>query len=195
MTVKLIPVVEIRFDSSEAPSVDHDTLVPYTSGLDFYRISELTQSNLVQIIAKHTERSRHAEYSRQEASALFGGYVLKVKEEDVYFPQCCGDLSDIRYWEQLVIAKSPIPGNGHPGPRVMINKHRIRLDFTVDGLDEKFNPEPPYKFVDINKKELEIALVDARFELATFANKLNKINEDLMFGLQGIDKLLTGGDN
>ncbi len=45
------------------------------------------------------------------------GYVLKVNGKDVYFPQCCGDLSDIRYWEQLVTGDSPIQGNGHPLPQ------------------------------------------------------------------------------
>ena len=195
MTVQLIPVLEIQLNNIDAPLLDRETLVPYSVGLDFYRISDLSESNLSEVVAKHTEALRNAEYAREEASALFGGYVLKVKGKDVYFPQCCGDLSDIRYWEQLVTAKSPIPGNGHPAPIVVIEKLRVKLNFAIDEVEEKFVPEPLHKSINISKEELRVALSEARVELMDFAQKLNKINEERLFGLQDIDKLLIWGDS
>ena len=48
---------------------------------------------------------RAGKYEREQASALFGGYVLRIDGHDKYFPQCCGDLSDIHYWEKLTNGK------------------------------------------------------------------------------------------
>jgi hypothetical protein len=195
MTVQLVPVLEIRFNSIDAPVLDRETLMQYSPGLHFYRISSLSVANLIEVVGRHTEALRKAEYAREGASALFGGYVLKVEGKDVYFPQCCGDLSDIRYWEQLVTARLPFPGNGHPAPKVLIMKHRVKFDFAVDQNDENFVPAPALKSIEISKEELRVALSEAKVELIHFAQKLNKINEEQAFGIEDIEKLLIWGDS
>jgi hypothetical protein len=195
MKVQLIPVLEIQLNTREECLSYPEALVPYSDGLDFYRISDLTESNLGVVVAKHTAALRSAEYAREEASALFGGYVLKVNGVDVYFPQCCGDLSDIRYWEQLLTGKSPNPGNGHPAPVVVIKKDRVKLIFAIDQDDEKFEPAPAQNSVDIGREEVRVAVDEAKVELMNLAEKLKKINDDRSLGVKDIDKLLIWGDS
>ena len=166
-----------------------------SDALDFYRIADLTESNLGVVVANHTAALRNAQYTREEASALFGGYVLKVNGVDVYFPQCCGDLSDIRYWQQLVTGNSPISGNGHPAPIVVIKKDWVKLIFANDQDDEKFEPAPAQKSVDISKEELRVAVDEAKVELMDLAEKVKKINHERSLGVKDIDKLLIWGDS
>jgi len=72
-------------------------LKPYLPGAPFFEISSITNENLKKVLSDHTEGFRKGEYERSDVTSLFGGYVLKVDGEDKYFPQCCGELSDIAY--------------------------------------------------------------------------------------------------
>ncbi|WP_433902796.1 hypothetical protein [Sphingobacterium puteale] len=78
---------------------------------------------------------RAGTYEREQASAFFGGYVLRIDHQDKYFPQCCGDLSDIHYWEKLANGKDGFYA-GHPQPNVKVDTNIITLDFTVEEFDE-----------------------------------------------------------
>jgi hypothetical protein len=135
---------------------------------------------------------RNAEYSREDASPLFGGYILRVKGEDVYFPQCCGDLSDIRYWEKLLTANQPFSQNGHPAPRVEIGNNTIYFDFCSDV--EIFSPLPRYTTFNIAKVELQDAVIKVKRKLEGLANTLIAINDSEQLGIENIDRLLIWGD-
>lgn len=121
MTVQLIPVLEIGHNNQNVPVPNKypywenasvwdkyhqesyskasfkDTLIPYLAGSSFYRMTDVTNDNLIKLTKDHTEDLRNGKYSREQASVLSGGYVLHIEIQDVFFPQCCGDLSDIIY--------------------------------------------------------------------------------------------------
>ncbi len=78
---------------------------------------------------------------------------------------------------------------------MVIEKDRVKLNFAMDEDEEKFEPEPPQKSVNISKVELRVALNEAKVELMNLAQKLNKINDQQSLGIQDIDKLLIWGDS
>ena len=126
MKIELIPVIEIEYEHQaiESPKkhpywtnqeVWHqyrrlslkkagfaDEFAPYLNGFPFYEPQKISDKNLEKLVVDHTKEFRDGVYKRYEQTSCFlGGYVLKINGEDKYFPQSCGDLSDIRYWEKL----------------------------------------------------------------------------------------------
>ncbi len=212
-TVELIPVLEIAGDSTgitdpeKYPYWEHpeqwfayrnrtfkktgfeDELIPYLNGSPFFEIKKLTDKNLAIIVLDHTEGLRSGEYERDDACALWGGFVLKVYSEDQFFPQCCGELSDIKFWEETANGKQSYY-EGHPGPGVEFRDSTIIFDLMAGEFDEEFCPTPPNQIVEVSRKELECAVQKARAELHIFGNRLNQLNQDMNLGIDRIEDLL-----
>ncbi len=219
MKVELIPVIEIGYNNQDSQVPDKypywkypeiwdkynyesyekagfkDKLNPYLPGSSFYRLRDITESNLLKLTKDHTEQMRLGNYDREQASPFFGGYVLRVDGRDKYFPQCCGDLSDIQYWEKLVTDKKETFYQGHPEPKVKIKDEIITFDFTVGEFDEHFAPPPPDNHVKVDIPSLKQAIELVKIELKVFANRLKKINVDEQLNIENIDKLLVWGDD
>jgi hypothetical protein len=214
MTVELIPVIEIGYNNQDVPTPDKypywdypelwdkynsdsykkagfkDEIKPHLPGSSFYRISDITDNNLTKIVIDHTQDLRDGKYGREQASALFGGYVLRVDGQDKYFPQCCGDLADIKYWENLASGKEQGFYAGHPEPQVKIQGDKITFDFTVGESDEHFAPTPSENLVHFDIPSLKKAIETAKTELDKFEQRLEIINQNEKLNIDNIGGLL-----
>jgi hypothetical protein len=214
MTIELIPLIEIGYNNQDIMTPDKspyweypelwdkynadnykkagfkDELKPYLAGSSFYRLSEITDNNLTKLVTDHTQEMREGTYEREQASAFFGGYVLRIDRQDKYFPQCCGDLADIRYWENLAKGKESGFYAGHPAPQVKIIDDTITFDFTVGEFDEHFSPTPKENIVHFDIPSLREAIETVKNELETFELRLQKINRDKILDIDNIGELL-----
>jgi hypothetical protein len=214
MTLELIPVMEIGYNNQDLALPDKypyweypeawdiynsecynkagfiDDFKPYLAGSSFYRLSEITNKNLRKLTIDHTQEMRDGKYEREQACAFFGGYVLRIDKKDKYFPQCCGDLSDIQYWENLAKGKESSFYSGHPQPRVKIKGDRIDFDFTVDEFEEHFAPTPTENIVHFDIPSLKNAIETAKTELHVFEKRLDKINYEEKLSIDNIGGLL-----
>lgn len=217
MIIELIPVIEIGYSNQGIPVPDQypywdfpelwdkynfdsykkagfkDELKPYLAGSSFYILAEITDDNLTKLVIDHTQEMLDGKYQREQASPLFGGYVLRIDGEDIYFPQCCGDLSDIHYWEKLANGENGFYA-GHPQPQVKMEANTIMLDFSVEALDEDFIPTPKDSMVSLDILALKKAIVQAKQELKTFELRLEKINRDNHLNIDEIGELLIWND-
>lgn len=214
MTIELIPVIEIGYnnqgvtapdkypywDNSEIWDAYHeecyqragfkDKLTPYLKGSSFYKLSDITDNNLTKLTIDHTQEMRDGKYERpQDTCAFSGGYVLRVNGQDKYFPQCCGELSDINYWENISNGKSSYHEE-HPTPQLKFENSNIVFDFSVDEFDEHFQPTPTEIILSIDRLELRKAVERVKSELVTFENRLEKINRDEKLNIDNIGRLL-----
>jgi hypothetical protein len=214
MTIELIPVIEIGYNNQDVsvpdkyPYWEHaelwdkynadsyrkagfkDDFKPYLAGSSFYRLNDITDDNLTKIVIDHTQDMRDGMYGREQASALFGGYVLRIDFQDKYFPQCCGDLADLKYWENIANGKEQGYYAGHPEPKVKIQGDKVTLDFTVEESDEHFTPTPMDKIVQFDIPSLKKAIEIVKAELTAFEKRLYKINLDEELNIVNIGGLL-----
>lgn len=214
MTVELIPVIEIGYNNQDVPTPGKypywnypelwdkynnesykkagfiDDLEPYLAGSSFYRLSEITDNNLKKLVTDHTQELRDGKYEREQASALFGGYVLRIDGQDKYFPQCCGDLADLQYWENLASGKEKGFYAGHPEPEVKVQGDKITFDFTVGEFNEHFAPTPSENIVQFDIPSLRKAIEIVKTELYKFEQRLEKINQDEKLNIDNIGGLL-----
>jgi|GEM_PF-1731177 len=217
MAVALIPVLDISYPNpavavpasypywQNAPRWDAyyaacqakagfpDALPPYLPGASFYQLATVTDRNLAKLTKDHTADLRAGTYAREEAVGFFGGYVLQLDGEAVFFPQCCGQLRDIGYWAQLA-AGSAAPYEGHPAPTLRFTADTVRLDFTAGPRDEAFQPPPPRLSVEISRAALQLAVQQANRELDRFAQRLRALNEAEKLGVPALEQLLIWED-
>ena len=213
MKIELIPVIELGYnnqgietpekypywenqdvwfeyrDKSLKKAGFENEFEPYLKGSPFYEPRKITDKNLEKIVSDHTEELRIGEYEREQASCLFGGYVLKINGQNKYFPQCCGDLGDIVYWEKIS-KKENSYYEGHPAPEYKFGLNNVIFDFSVDEYDEHFEPTPPETILEIELRELRKAVEKAKIELKELSTRVIKINEKMKLGIDRIEDLL-----
>lgn len=218
MELELIPVIEIGYNNQGVTAPDkypywefpelwdkyhtdsyqkagfEDKLKPYLAGSSFYRLSEIKDNNLRKLVTDHTQEMSDGKYGREQVSTFFGGYVLRIDREDKYFPQCCGDLADIHYWENLAKGKDSGFYAGHPEPIVKIQGNNVTFDFTVGALDEHFVPTPKDILIHFDIPSLISAIEKAKMELEIFEKRLEKINQDENLNIECIGELLIWND-
>jgi hypothetical protein len=213
MTIELIPVIEIGYGNQGVTTPDKypywdnseiwdayneesyrragfkDKFIPYQKGFSIYRLPNITEDNLTKLIIDHTQEMREGKYERQQACTFFGGYVLRVNDQDKYFPQCCGGLSDITYWERLSDGQAS-QYEGHPEPLIKFDNNNITFDFSVDEYDERFQPTPPEITLTIDRLILKKAIENVKIELKIFEKRLNEINTKTELNIDNIGGLL-----
>jgi hypothetical protein len=214
MKVELIPVIEVGYHNQDITAPDKypywdypelwdkfnsdcykkagfkDEFTPYLAGSSFYKLNEITDNNLAKIVIDHTQQLRDGKYEREQASAFFGGYVLRIDGQDKYFPQCCGDLADLKYWENIANGEEKGFYAGHPEPQVKILGNKVTFDFTVDEFDEHFAPTPKDNIVQFDTTSLSKAIEIVKIQLKLFEQRLKKINEDEKLNIDNIGGLL-----
>lgn len=164
---------------------------PYHAGHPFLAIAELSKKDLEKVVCDHTRELRSGENNRDESCALFGGYVLKADGKDIFFPQCCSDLTDIHSWKQLLESNAESYFYaGHPGPVISKKRKLICLDFRVEKYGERFCPPPPVLRISIHRTDLQNAIEEADLVLKQFALRLREINDELNLGIDDLDALL-----
>ena len=149
---------------------------------------------MTKLIIDHTQEMREGKYDREQASTFLGGYVLRIKKQDKYFPQCCGELADIHYWEKLAEGKESGFYAGHPEPKVKIQDNKITFDFTVGESDEYFVPTPKENIIQIETASLKSAIEKAKMELEIFEQPIEKINQNEKLNIDCIGELLIWND-
>ncbi|MFN8713857.1 MAG: hypothetical protein ACK5Z2_13505 [Bacteroidota bacterium] len=219
MKVELIPVIEItnygqdvktpengpyweytdewenfRYQSSLKAGFS-EGLKPYSKATSFYRISELTDADILKSIEKEIVRQQTEEKKGVDdlVCAYSGGYVLRIDEEDIYFPQCCCGLDDLADWEGLLNEDAADFSIGHPYPHVIQKQGKICFDFANAPLREGFVPPVVYSSIEVEKTALEHAIREAKKELDVFAERLKDINRNENLGITEIDKRLILG--
>lgn len=221
MKVELIPVIEIRYSSEEialpekgpywayaaeweqyreaccAKAGFSERFKPYVAASSFYKLSEITEEDLLKIIEKEIEVQQTEDELGVDdvVCALSGGYVLRVDEQDVYFPQCCGDLADVRVWEDLCAGNSRFFFAGHPSPKFSLKDNCVVFDFVKTDTGEPFAPPVPVNVLEIDVAMLQHALADAKKELDLFGERLVVVNETFNLQIKRIREVLIYGDS
>jgi hypothetical protein len=184
MIVELIAVLELH------DPVITGRLSPYHPALPFYRLCDLSDDMLKAVVLEHTAALHAGEYERDDACPLFGGYVLRIDNEDKLFPQCCGDLSDIVYWRRLSDGQHAIC-EGHPAPEVEFQGDMVRLDCAVWEHEESFVPRPPENIIIIKKTELQKAVQHVMPQLKMLGRRILTMEQEEALGIPDIDYLLN----
>jgi len=212
--MKLIPVIEIGYANQGIKTPEHgpyweypnewddfnnksykkagfkDPLKPFDPGASLYQIELISDDNLKKIVVDHTEELRKDQYDREQTSPLFGGYVLVVNGERLFYPQCCGDLGDIQFWRNISNNQKSFY-EGHPTPIVKFENEHILFDLTVGEFGEEFAPIPQRRIFRFKKVDLKNAIEEAELILEQFASRIQAINQSENLNLEKIENLLV----
>ena len=210
MTIELIPVIEIGYNNQgvrvpdKFPYWEHpalwdnyhsesyikagfkDKLKPYLSGSSFYRLTDISDDNLKKLTIDH------AGELKEQSCSFFGGFILRVDGQDKLFPQCCGLLADINFWDKISNGQNSYY-EGHPAPQISFQDNSIAFDLTTTEFDEPFQPTPPTPIFKVDRTELTKAVENAKSDLQVFGQRLQKINEELNLNIKAIDNILLLG--
>ncbi|PZF74501.1 hypothetical protein [Taibaiella soli] len=217
MNVRLIPVIEIfRPDDSipspgKGPSWEYpdewseynrllnikagfsDKLAPYQKGSRFYKIDEIKDEDLLVIIQLEIEKQKGDD--EPLVLALTGGYILQVNGDNVYFPQCCGDLANIGAWYEIINGAEHPFFAGHPSPKISVTGEMVHFDFVNTNYSgEHFTPPPSEKQFQLKLSDLKHALDVVTKELKIFGSRLRWINEIHGLNIQDIDRILISSE-
>jgi hypothetical protein len=210
MIVELVPVIDIGYNNQgiEVPDlITHypfwkhaeiwdkyhaesyikagfkDAMKPYLPGLSFYLFDSISDNNLSKLMKDHI-----GDFGNDSCS-FFGGYVLCINNQAVFYPQCCGLLSDIRYWEELSMGNTNAYYEGHPAPVVSFNADKIILDFMLDE-NEPFVPPVNAPIIQIDRDALKTAITNVKDKLSLFGKRLKKIANQEDLAISNIDTVL-----
>ena len=167
-----------------------DAFTPFDAGSSLYEIEKISDDNLKKIVLDHTEELRNGEYDRDQASPLFGGYILEIYSEGRFYPQCCGNLGDIQFWRNISNGKDSFY-EGHPAPIVKFENDDIVFDLSVREFDEAFTPLPDKRTFRFKKEDLKEAINACELILERFAQRIQKINKCKNLNLERIEDLLV----
>jgi len=211
MEVELIPVLEIGCSNQglDSPNVfptwehavDWDgyaarshakagfpaPLKPFAPGLFFYRATELDLGNLQKLVADHLEGYFNGEWSLEEVNTLWGGYLLRIDGTNALFPQCCGQLADIIYWEHIAKQSRSVYYHGHPSPVATFTAQEVI--FRCAASSEEFIPNTASE-IRIPKGALSAAYDEVLAELAVLAQRLAQVRHGLNLHIGDLTNLL-----
>lgn len=218
MKIELIPVIEITNYDQDIPMPPSgpywefsdewedyhistnikagysQNLKPYAKGSSFYRVSEISDADLLKITKKEIDSQISEEGENNELYiSFYGGYILRINNIDQYFPQCCGNLGDIEDWKNLFNKDYSFFYMGHPSPRIEKSENKIIFDFLNAEIQDGFAPPILEDSIEVDEELLRIAVENTKTELNNFAQQLVKINELENLQIPNIDKILIYG--
>jgi len=172
-----------EFQKRELAKNYNNIISPVVSGVYQYRLLELSDNNLKELINLHI-----SEFTIEECCSLFGGYGLEINGEIVLFPQCCGLLEEIKDWKKILSDDfEPFYFmECHPSPKFMKDGESIVIECLDEG--ESFFP-PTQKRIIVNHELLKQAIKVAIDELTSLSNKINNIFQNELYS----KKLIWGG--
>lgn len=212
MTIQLIPLIEIGYNNQDVQVPDkypywenselwdlfhiecykkagfRDKMIPYLKGSSFYRLTDITDDNLKKLTIDHTQESK------EQSCSFFGGYVLRIDNQDMLFPQCCGLLADINFWTKISDGQSAYY-EGHPAPQITFYENSISFDLRTNEHGEIFQPPPPVLLFQVDKIELRTAIDKTKQELITFGERLQGINSEENLNITNIEDVLIWYDD
>jgi hypothetical protein len=150
---------------------------PYCPGLQFYRPSKIHDENLKKIVLDQLDiylDDESGDWERDNWSSLNGGYVLRINDNDVLFPQCCGGLSEISAWKQISLGDENVYWEQHPNPVLKLKGENTQL-ICINPW-EPFIPETK-EVIWVNRKALKEACENTYKELAVLAKRIDMIKD------------------
>lgn len=147
-----------------------------------HKLSEISYSDLKRAIELHLSDIPIDEYF-----AFFGGYGLKVNDEFVLFPQCCGLLSEINDWKKILdINFQPFYlSECHPSPKFKKVGNEVIIE--CDATDEDFFPKTA-SIIKVDYHALTLAIKDVCIELEKISKKLDTFNAE--YGTESLANIL-----
>ncbi len=172
-----------------------DQLISYAKGSSLYRIDEISNADLAKAIQKELTIQQTEENKGIEdlVCPFSGGYILRVDNRDIYFPQCCADLADIEQWLNLINGETEYFSAGHPSPRITENGDKLHFDFINTDTGENFAPPVIVETLEIDKSELGNAVKNTKKELDFLGNRLQSINRTESLNIPDIAERLIFG--
>ena len=137
-----------------------------------YKLSEISIPDLKKAIELHV-----SDVPISESCAFFGGYGLKINNEFVLFPQCCGLLSEINDWKKILNENfEPFYlKECHPSPKFKKADNDVIIE--CDSPDEEFYPKTK-KNIRVNYKSLTSAIENVCVELKEISHQLDEFNSE-----------------
>ncbi|MFT7234060.1 MAG: hypothetical protein ACI8TA_003289 [Cyclobacteriaceae bacterium] len=195
MKIELVPLIELptfKFpDLEEVTDIDENNRLlierNYSSVKDLtpfnehqYKLAEISDIDLKKAIDLHI-----SDLSIEESCAFFGGYALKVNDEYLLFPQCCGLLSEINDWKKILDPNfEPFYLiECHPSPK--FKKVGAQVIIECDPTDEDFYPKTQ-KRNKVDYNSLVSAINKVCSELDELSKKLDRFNSE--FNTESISK-------
>ncbi|MFY0675615.1 MAG: hypothetical protein JXQ87_19655 [Bacteroidia bacterium] len=197
METQLIPVIEITYYNETEPPLYgpyweyeddweeyskkrlrragfKDDFESFKKGSSFFEPEKISPNNLIKLIQDWFANYDGA--NTDDITPFYGGYVLNVKNDNVFFPQCCGDLSDIIYWRKLAYEGQVSFHHGHPEPMARFENTTIHFEFNES--IEEFAP-PTFDKLSIPKDDLKKAYDNACKSLENFEQNILTIFNEL----------------
>lgn len=217
MQVQLIPVIELFYLVDDVPlPIDgpywkhvqswqafHERnlqangfspgLKPYLPGSAFHRLGNLSDPDISRLIRLHCAEGLRGSGDWRQIRPLPGGYVLRVGNLDILFPQCCSDLGDLHSWQRIAQGKGAYLYSGHPSPVICQQNQSASFDFNENEQGESFTPPPALHSVTVPLAALRRAVVAADRELRIFAARLELLNAEEALKVPDIETLLIHG--
>ncbi|WP_325435519.1 hypothetical protein [Pseudomonas nitroreducens] len=214
MQVQLIPVVELFYPVGSVPTPatgpywehvdswqDYQSrsllangfspgLKPYRAGAALYRLAEMSDEDIAQLASLHCAGGLQISGDWEQVCPLSGGYVLRLDNSDLFYPQCCSDLRDLQSWRQIAQGKGRYLYSGHPSPVIRIERGTITFDFSEGDMGEAFAPPPARSSASFPLVGLAVAVQTAELELQTFAVRLERLNAERHLNIPNIRALL-----
>ena len=167
----------------------YDEMEEYVKGSALYEIDKLTDKNLLLEIKKWT-----TDWDMDDICPFDGGYILKIDGQNMLFPQCCGDLSDIEYWKNLSDGETCLFWQGHPQPLISLNKGMITINLSAQESYEAFVPTPEVLTFDILLSDLQLAIKEVLPKLDRFAKRIDELSTSHNLNIPNLGKLLVWGN-
>jgi hypothetical protein len=187
MRIELVPLIELptfKFpDLEEVTDIDEKNRLlierNYSSVKDLtpfnenqYKLLEISDIDLKKALDLHI-----SDFSIEESCAFFGGYALKVNDEHLLFPQCCGLLSEINDWKKILDPnfESFYLMECHPSPKFKKVENQVIIE--CDSSDEDFYPKTQ-NIITVDYEPLVTAINEVCAELDNLSKRLDKFNTE-----------------
>lgn len=177
MNVSIKFVLELPYIKEKGKKIDdlyeksgYVGLSPFRENIDLYDLSSLSDANLEAAIKLHI-----SDIEFHDCCSLFGGVALSIDDVDSIYPQCCGTLSDFKFWLKILERKNDywLSLDAHPCPKVTRNDDLVILE-CEDDCDEAFSPVCE-KIIRIEYDILENALNLAKNEFEFQCKRVDRI--------------------
>ncbi len=164
-----------------------DKFIPYYKGSGFYRPKDISDDNLIKIIEdrlnKFSPEYLKADF-QNKCFDLYGGYVLKINNQDILFPQCCSLIADWQEWGSLIKGKSYDGyivdyGISHPAPKIECVDQKVI--FNCSDKYKEFSPPPTKEKIVVDLADLEIAYDKMILELKELETRLLGLSKKINY--------------
>ena len=187
MKIELVPLIELptfKFpDLNEITDIDEKNrlliernysdvkhLKPFNEHQ--YKLSEISNCDLKKAIELHV-----SDLPIAESCAFFGGYGLKINNEFVLFPQCCGLLWEINDWKKILNVNFEPVNEACSAPSPKFKKVANEVVIECDSTYEDFYPETK-GVIKLNYESLISAINNVCIELEEISKKLDTFNSE-----------------